>query len=333
MEKILLGMSGGIDSSAAAIVLKEMGYEVAGITLSLGKGCCAFQNASAVSKYLGIKWQVYNSDKDFRRMVIDYTINEYKRGRTPNPCAVCNKDIKFRILLKIADEMGIEKVATGHYARVKNENKRYMLMKGRDREKSQEYFLAMLTQGQLSRAFFPLGDRTKVDTKKITKDLPVQKWIESQDICFVKDGKRIGGLIENKEGDIIDEDGRLLGKHKGIFHYTIGQRRGIGISSQTPMYVLRIIPEKNTIVVGKEKALYKRRFLISRPNWIFKETPDFPIEAEAKIRYKFKPAQAIIDKNVIEFREPQKSITPGQLAVFYKGDYVLGAGWIKEIIE
>jgi len=333
LERVLLGMSGGIDSSTAAIVLKDVGYEVTGVTLSLGEGCCAFQNAGIISHYLGIKWQVYDSNKDFRRIVIDYTINEYKRGRTPNPCAVCNKDIKFRILLKIANEMGIEKVATGHYARVKQENNRYMLMKGRDGRKSQEYFLAMLTQKQISRAVFPLGELTKEDVKKIAKDLPVKKWIESQDICFVKDGKRIGELIENREGNIIDGNSRFLGKHKGIFHYTIGQRRGIGVSSKTPMYVLRIIPEKNTIVVGKEEALYKRRFLISRPNWIYTENPDFPFEAETKIRYRFKPATAIINKNVVEFREPQRSITPGQLAVFYKGDYVLGAGWIKEVIE
>ena len=333
MDKVIVGMSGGVDSSVAVSILKRNGYKPIGITLKIpGTRCCNIGKAQEIAENLGIEYRIIDVEEYFQKEVVEYTMSQYKTGKTPNPCVVCNRKIKFHWLMKVADEMGAKYIATGHYAKIEYNDKRYILKRGKDQKKSQEYFLAMLTQKQLSRTLFPLGDLTKKEVIEIAEkmDIPVSQ--ESQNICFLLDEDKVKGLIKEKsKGPILDENGNIIGKHCGINKFTIGQRKGIGISAPYPLYVLKILPEKNAVVVGKESALYKKRFKVEHPNWIAFESPEFPIEADVKIRYRFKPAPAIINDNIVEFLEPQRAIAPGQLAVFYNRDTVLGSAWIKEI--
>jgi len=312
-----------------------MGYKPIGITLKIpGIKCCNVGKAQEIAGNLGIEYRVINVEEHFRKEVVEYTISQYRTGKTPNPCVVCNRKIKFHWLMEIADEVKAKYIATGHYAKIEYKGKRYILKKGKDLEKSQEYFLAMLTQKQLSRTLLPLGNLTKKEVIDIARKMNIPASQESQNICFLLDEEKTKDLIKEKsEGPILDEDGNIIGKHNGINKFTIGQRKGIGISAPIPLYVLKILPEKNAIIVGKESALYKKRFKIGNPNWIAFESPAFPIKADVKIRYRFKPGPAILNGNVVEFLEVQRAITPGQLAVFYDGDKVLGSAWIKEIMS
>ncbi len=334
MDKVIIGMSGGVDSSVTAYILKEKGYKPIGITLKIyGTKCCNIKKAQEIAESLGIEYKVVDVEKSFRKEVIEYTVSQYKIGRTPNPCVVCNRKMKFHWLIKIADNIGAKYIATGHYARIEYNGKRYILKRGKDPEKSQEYFLAMLTQKQLSRTLFPLGDLTKKEVINIAKKISISVSQDSQNICFLLDEEQTKDLVKEKsEGLILDEKGNTIGKHSGINRFTIGQRKGIGISAPYPLYVLKILPEKNAVVVGKESELYKKRFKIGDPNWIAFDTPAFPIKADVKIRYRFNPAPAVINGDIIEFLLPQRAITPGQLAVFYNKDTVLGSAWIREII-
>ncbi len=350
-------MSGGVDSSVAALILKEEGYEVIGVTLSLWeeeeaslpdsyRGCCslkAVNEAKKVSFALGIPHYTLNFKEAFKKSVIDYFIKEYASGRTPNPCLKCNEIIKFDLLLKKVFSLGAEYLATGHYARISYDKKSnvYSLKKGIDEGKDQSYVLYMLNQENLSRILFPLGNLKKKEVRQIARErnLCVASKSESQEICFIPERdyrkfiKKYLPLI--KTGPILDKKGNVLGKHKGIIFYTIGQRKCLGIPLGKPLYVIDIDHQKNTVIVGEERDLYKKSFIANKANWVFWKKPPSQFKAQVKIRYRFKEAPAnvkIIDKKrfEVQFEEAQKAITPGQAGVIYQGDIVLGGGVIEE---
>ncbi|MCK4353122.1 tRNA 2-thiouridine(34) synthase MnmA [candidate division WOR-3 bacterium] len=349
--RVVCAMSGGVDSSTAAAILKAKGYEVIGFTMKLFDNSSsdeAIYNAKRVASQLGIPHYAIDLRDDFEKEVIDYFINEYSKGRTPNPCVICNQKIKFGLLLQKAEKLGVSFIATGHYAKVEyaSKLKRYILRKGKDRDKDQSYFLAMLSQESLSKTLFPLGDYTKDEVRKMASEmqLKVAEKPESQEVCFIPDNDYIGFICKKtslKEGNIIDKNGKVLGKHKGIARYTIGQRRGIGNPTcptarrgGKPFYVIGINPDKNTITVGDEVDLYSSRLIVEHPNWLSIKNIAHEMKVHVKIRHKHNPAEAILipksEKTVlVKFKEPQRAITPGQLTVFYKNDAVIGGGWIK----
>lgn len=357
LNKVVVAMSGGVDSSVAAALLREQGYEVIGVTMDLYslpkevctsdrlKSCCGWraqEDANRVAIALGIPHYVVDFKNEFGRMVIEDFVHEYSRGRTPNPCLRCNQFIKFDLLLERAQRLGVDGVATGHYARIEFDPAagRNLLKKGIDKDKDQSYFLHTLTQAQLSKILFPLGELTKKEVRKIAAGflLPVAQKEESQEICFVPDEDYPKFLRERvpqafRPGPIVDPQNRVIGEHNGIVHFTIGQRKGMGIAAPQPLYVLSINAEKNLIVVGKNEDLYRTSLQASDINWIAFEKLVEPRAVEAKIRYKHAEAKATIfplDKgNVrVEFEEPQRAITPGQAVVFYEGDTVVGGGII-----
>ena len=350
-------MSGGVDSSVAAALLKEQGYDVVGVTMNLFslpkdycqsenlKSCCgwkATEDAYRVAISLGISHYVVDFRKPFEKSVISDFCEEYAQGRTPNPCIRCNQHIKFDVLLKKMKALEADTLATGHHARIEydKQNKRYILKKGKDRKKDQSYFLYPLTQKQLSRTLMPVGDYTKEEVRKKAQafGLPVAERPESQEICFVPDNDYAGFLQSRipeafHPGPVVDSENRLLAQHKGIVYYTIGQRRGMGISAAHPLYVLSIRSDKNTIVVGPEKELYKKNLLASRLNLISSEKITKPLKVKARIRYKHREAVALVipvdsDKARVEFERAQRAITPGQSVVFYDVDSVIGGGII-----
>jgi tRNA-specific 2-thiouridylase len=332
MKKIAVEMSGGIDSSVAAYLLKRQGFDVIGITLKLWKN--KISDAKRVTKKLDIPHYVLDLRREFEKEVIKYTIDEYLKGRTPNPCCVCNRFIKFELLKRVKADW----LATGHYAVVEH-NKRWQLREGKDKSKDQSYFLALLTQNQLKNTVFPLGGYKKEEVKSLADDIGLGAEKESEDVCFIPDGDIAefmkGRGIELKDGPIVDKDGNLLGRHRGIVRYTIGQRRGLGIPKGRPIYVIAIDVKTNTIIVGNNKDLYKREFIVSDLNWVSIKGIDGGINCSVKIRYKHKKAKAFIEPRgrnrvLVQFRIPQRAITPGQLAVFYDRDKVLGAGWIEK---
>ncbi|MFQ6071014.1 MAG: tRNA 2-thiouridine(34) synthase MnmA [Candidatus Aminicenantales bacterium] len=361
-KKVVVAMSGGVDSSVTAAFLKDRGYDVVGITMNLYSlpphfckaekvpSCCgwgAAEDAQHVASILNIPHYVADLRKPFEERVIDNFCREYARGRTPNPCIRCNQFIKFDLLLRKAEKLGADFVATGHHARVEFDHSRgkYLLKKGKDSAKDQSYFLYPLSQEKLARILMPVGDYTKKQVREIAgeKSLPVAHRPESQEICFVPDrdySRFLKGRIPDafRPGPILDEKKNVLGKHKGIAHFTVGQRRGIGISAPHPLFVLSIEEKENSIVVGTDDRLYKKTLVASDVVFISGEVPARPLEVTAKIRYLHRGARAHLiplnsDSFLVEFDEPQRAITPGQAVVFYDDDVVLGGGTIEKLVS
>jgi len=348
-------MSGGVDSSATAALLLEQGYDVVGITLKLWPQdcvsraedkCCgpqAVSDARSVCHKLGVPYYLIDESAQFQSLVIQYFADEYKAGRTPNPCVMCNQNLKFGRLISRADQLGARYIATGHFARVEKspDGTRTLLKRGLDLRKDQSYFLFSLRQDQLARAMFPLGEKTKSDTREVARhcNLKTADKAESMEICFVPDNNygrflQQAKLVEKHGGEIVDLHGRVLGRHEGIEFYTVGQRKGLGISSPKPLYVIELDAASNRVVVGDDSALECSEFIVERCNWIPFENLTAPISATVKIRYNHTGAAATITplgdgRAHIRLETPQRAVTPGQAAVFYQEDLVLGGGWIS----
>jgi tRNA-specific 2-thiouridylase len=341
--KIAVAMSGGVDSSVAAALLKEAGHEVSGVTMRLTDDTHAGTYAADTARRLGLPHRVIDLRDIFTATIIDYFCGEYGRGRTPNPCILCNRYIKFGALWEAAKKAGAEMLATGHYARIeKSRRGKYILKRGRDGNKDQSYFLCQLTQEQLSRTMFPVGNLTKDEVRKIAREmgLPAMARPESQEICFIPDNDLAGFLRAHtpeaeRPGAILDEAGRAIGRHRGIASYTIGQRRGLGIASTEPLYVTGIVAEQNTVIAGTRDRTYGTELTAGGLNWIGVGAPEHPLEVKAKIRYRHAEAAATVtpvgDETVrVIFKEPQAAITPGQAVVFYDGARVMGGGTIAK---
>jgi len=351
MEQVLVGMSGGVDSSAAALLLMEQ-YQVAGATMKLfdsgdiithGKTCCAItdvEDARRVCHRLGIDHHVFNFTDEFHREVMGRFADGYARGETPNPCIDCNQFVKVPELLRRATQLGMPYIAMGHYARIRFDEAtgRYQLLRGLDREKDQSYVLYAMTQAELARTLLPLGDRTKAEIREIagaqglvTADKP-----DSQDICFIPDGEYGTFLTEKMglsavPGNIVDKSGHVLGQHRGAICYTLGQRRGLGIAAEAALYVTGKDMERNTILVGTSQDLMRDRFTVRTPNWIAIENPEEPFEVTVMTRYRDKEGEATLYPLAsgdieVRLREPKRAVTPGQAAVFYRDDVVVGGG-------
>jgi tRNA-specific 2-thiouridylase len=365
--KIAVAMSGGVDSSAAAAILKAEGHELVGFSMQLWNQrrgisvdehgeplpsrCCSLDDvydARRVAAELGFPFYVLNLERDFERDVVEPFIRSYLEGETPIPCVACNSRLKFASLDRLALSLGCEKVATGHYARVEFDEaaNRHRLFRGRNLQKDQSYFLWELTQEQLSRSLFPLGEMSKPEVRSVARasQLAVAEKAESQEICFVPDGDYAGfidrylaaeGEAERLPGagQITNARGEVLGEHQGIHRYTVGQRRGIGISNERPLYVVSIDATRNRVVVGEQDELLSDEFTAAGVNWIACDEPQAEVRAEVRVRYRHTPAHATIQplpqgRARIRFDEPQRAITPGQATVFYRGDEVIGGGWI-----
>jgi len=355
MPKVAVAMSGGVDSSVAAALLKEKGYEVIGVTMKVWDGetlpangtrhaCYGpgeeedLEDARKVAQVLGIPLNIFNLRQEYKIEVLDYFCHEYLSGRTPNPCIRCNRRVKFDALLEKARDTGIEfdYFATGHYARVEHDESRsrYLLKKAKDMAKDQSYFLFALSQEQLSNSLFPLGNHTKEEVRKMARDLElgIDDKLESQDF-FAGDYSSLLGKVA-RPGPILNKEGEILGEHRGIPFYTIGQRKGLAISSKEPLYVTAIDQEKNVIVVGPKEEVYGDELVAMELNWIAIQELSRPVDVKAKIRYLHKEAEAMVipldeDKVHVKFKEPQMAITPGQAVVFYDDDIVIGGGAIE----
>lgn len=352
-QKVLVGMSGGVDSSVAAALLLKAGYQVEGVTLQFqddevsraSNACCslsAINDARQVANKLGVPFHVFDFTKVFDQEVIQYFISEYQAGRTPNPCVVCNRQVKFAELLNVALDKGFDYIATGHYAKISEKNGRWQLAKASNSSKDQSYALYSLTQEQLSHCLFPLADFTKDQVRALAKELELRiaSKPDSQDICFVRHHNYAKYIEEQtghkmEAGDFVDREGRVLGRHRGLYCYTVGQRKGLGIASTDPYYVLDLNIKKNQVILGREVELYEAELIANNLNWIaftdLKET----ISAKAKIRYgspetavKIEP---IADGKVsVHFEQAVRALTPGQSIVFYQEDQVIGGGVIEK---
>jgi len=354
-QSVFLGMSGGVDSSVSALLLQKAGYDVSGVNLRLfhnedlgesrEKTCCSLadaEDARAVAAKLGIPFYVFDFSQVFRDTVIADFISEYEAGRTPNPCVVCNRSVKFGALLQRALTLRGQFLSTGHYARVERDKDtgRWLLKRGVDRSKDQSYFLYMLTQDQLSHTLFPLGGLHKTEVREIAErnGLMNAKKRDSQDICFAPDGD-YAAFIErtvghsSPDGDFVDESGRVLGRHKGFVRYTRGQHKGLGLSAEPPLYVLDKDPAAGTVCLGPDAALWTRTLTAERMNWISVPAPIGPMRVTAKTRYSQRESLAVAEPVEdgglrLTFDEPQRAVTPGQAVVLYDGETVVGGGTI-----
>lgn len=359
-SRVVVAMSGGVDSSLTAALLQEQGAEVVGVMLRLwsettaGEGstnrCCSLEavdDARRVADHLGIPFYLVNVERPFKKQVVDFTVAGYLAGETPNPCVQCNRTIRFDYLFNYAMSLGANYLATGHYARVQRRitvagQAQYLLLRGIDEAKDQSYVLHVLTQHHLARVLFPVGDLTKAEVRQIAaqRGLPVAGRHDSQDLCFVADGDYRRFLLDwapadaIQPGPILDDSGQVLGQHLGLPFYTIGQRKGLGIAAGEPLYVLALDKVHNAVVVGPAEALGRDHLTARQVNWIAGEPPSAAISAEIKIRYRAVPMPAMVtplanDRVQIRFDGPLRDITPGQSAVFYDGDVCLGGGLIE----
>lgn len=348
-EKVAVAMSGGVDSSVAATLLKREGQEIIAVYMRVwsdnaAKKAKGMEDAREVARQLDIPFHVLDMENVFRKEVIDDFIEEYAAGRTPNPCILCNRRIKFNQLLKESFQLGADYLATGHYARLEMIADRWFLKRGRDLSKDQSYTLYNLQQKQMAHIKFPLGYMLKKEVRELAKDfnLKVSGKEESQEICFIADDDH--GKFISKErpdsvipGNIVDEAGKVLGKHKGLPYYTVGQRKGLGLALGEPVYVKELRPDKNELVVGPKENIYSPGLLASNLNWVaFSQAPE-EIQAQVQIRYNARPKEATIkcfnDRAEVFFFKPQIAVTPGQSAVFYDGDVVLGGGIIERPLK
>lgn len=345
MGKVLLGMSGGVDSSASAIILKKQGYEVIGATMILcgNERTTAIDDAKKVCEKLKIDHYIIDLRKEFKKNVIDNFIYSYKHAETPNPCVECNKNLKFGEFYKFAQELGCDYIATGHYAKIEYSDiyNQYVLTKSKSETKDQSYFLYGIDKEIMPYVLFPLADiKDKEETRKIAEEneLIVAKKKDSQEICFIPNNDYISFLLSNekniieKRGKIVLKDGKVLGEHTGLINYTVGQRKGLGISYKEPLYVLELNKGKNEVIVGTEEELYNSELEADELNFLVDIDLTGQLEIKAKIRYRAKEAEATLEVKdglaKLTFKEPQRAITPGQSVVFYKDDIVIGGGKI-----
>ncbi|MGB8701968.1 MAG: tRNA 2-thiouridine(34) synthase MnmA [Thermosynechococcaceae cyanobacterium] len=353
MTKIAVGLSGGVDSSTAAAILQNNGYDVVGVTLWLMKGkgqCCSegMVDAAQLCEQLGIEHHVVDTRNLFQENIVDYLVAGYQAGVTPLPCSQCNKAVKFGPMLRYAEEtLGADKIATGHYARVQFDAStgRFQLLRAIDRQKDQSYFLYDLSQEILAKVVFPLGEQTKTDTRRVAADfdLHTADKPESQDLCLIEAYGSMSTFLDQyirpQEGDIVDRQGQVLGHHQGVHHYTIGQRKGLGIAAAQPLYVVGLDPVLNRVIVGDRESAVQSECTVQRVNWVSIPAPSSPLRAQVQIRYRTPPVSVSVlpletdpvlgQRAKLIFDEPQFSVTPGQAAVWYDGETVLGGGIIE----
>ena len=351
-EKVVVAMSGGVDSSVAALLMQQQGYEVVGVTMKLYnlegselpanyQGCCTLddvEDARAVCRRLGIPHYVLNTQREFQSQVVDYFTSEYQLGRTPHPCIACNDKIKFSHLMERAAVLEADYIATGHYAQIERGPDGIVLKKAVDPSKDQSYVLFGMGQEQLARTLMPVGAYPKSEIRRMAEDagLLVAGKPDSQDICFIPSGDYksfIKKRVTTVPGEIVDLDGTVVGQHEGIEYFTIGQRRGLGIAEGQPRFVIRLEPKSRRVVIGPEEALLRDEMWLSGVNYPLGNPPQGPTDVNVKIRYKSTEAAAVLhpcgDGAIVRFAQPQRSVTPGQAAVFYQGDVLLGGGTIE----